>query len=75
LFHERFQFAGIEPQALAVVTEINLDILEVQDKKRNIAFWANASHGSASRRDDGVGAVEASSTSRVLPSLGFWTFI
>src|ERR1700722_3864104 len=57
------------------MAEIDLDIREVQDKKRDIAFWANASHGGPSRRDDGAGAVKASSTSRVWPPLGLWTFI
>ena len=45
LLHKRFQFARIEPQTVTVVAEIDLDILEVQDKKRDIAFWANSDHG------------------------------
>ena len=55
LFHERFQFASIEPQSATVVAEIDLDILEVQDKKRDIAFWANSNHGSSVTEPDESG--------------------
>jgi len=75
LLHKRFQFAGIEPQALTAVAEIDLDILEVEDKKWDIAFWANTNHRGASVRDDGANTTEASSTSRVLPALGLGDFI
>jgi len=75
LLHERFEFAGIEPQSAAVIAEIDLDILEVEDKERDIAFWANTNHRGASIRDDGAGTVEASSTSQVLPSFGLGGFI
>lgn len=75
LLHERFEFAGIEPEAVTVVAEIDFDILEVEDKQRDIAFWANTDHSGASLCDDGASAVEASSTSRVRPLFGFCTFI
>jgi hypothetical protein len=53
LLHERLEFVGIEPQALAVIAEIDFDILEVEDKKRDIAFWANSNHGDSITEPDG----------------------
>jgi hypothetical protein len=53
LQHKRFEFAGIEPEAVTVVAEIDLDILEVQDEERDIAFWANSDHGGSVTELDG----------------------
>ena len=62
--HNGFQFAGIEPQATAVMTEINVEVPEMQDEQRDITFWTDASHAWPPVYD-GVRGVDASSTSRV----------
>ncbi len=48
--HERFQFARIEPQPATALAEIDFNILEMEDKERDIAFWTDAYHGKTSAR-------------------------
>jgi len=53
---EGFQFARIQPQSVATVAEIDFDVLEMQDEKRDIALWANSDHNRVVplARDDAV---------------------
>jgi hypothetical protein len=42
--HDRFQLAGIQPQSAALMTEIDIEVTEMQDEQWDIAFWTDASH-------------------------------
>jgi len=72
---ERFQFARIQPQPATAMAEIDFNLLEVEDKKRDIAFWANALHISSRAGHDGAAPAEASSTSRVTEAAVMMLFI
>lgn len=74
--HDGFQLAGFQPQAVALLTEINFQVPEMQDKQRDITFWTDASHVVQNLvRNDGASGADASSTSRVTTISGSRSFI
>jgi hypothetical protein len=72
----RTHLAGIQPQAAALMTKIDVEVPEMQDKQRDITFWTDASHVVQNLvRNDGASGADASSTSRVTTVSGSRSFI
>jgi hypothetical protein len=72
--HDGFQLARVEPETVALMTEINVEVPEVQDEQRDITLWANAFHASP-RAYDGACGSDASSTSRIGDGIAGLLFI
>jgi hypothetical protein len=74
-FHDGFQFARIEPESAAPMTEIDVEIPKMQDKQGHITFWTDAFHAKPRAGNDGASGAEASSTSRIARSVVTRLFI
>jgi len=69
--HDGFEFTGAEPETAAFLAEMDVEMLEMQDKQGHVTFWADAFHV---RQSLGNGMmVCAGRTRQALPgSAGVW---